>query len=62
MNGRGAYVCRDADHRGAKLQSERIARGRLRRSLKTDIDDATANQLSEAFRSHHNGLQNEKGN
>lgn len=36
--------------------------GRLRRSLKTDIDDATANQLSEAFRSHHNGLQNEKGN
>ena len=55
MNGRGAYVCGDVDHWGAKLQSERIDRGRLKQALKTDIDDATVNRLSEAFRSHHDG-------
>gem|GEM_PF-487947 len=55
MNGRGAYVCGDVDHWGSKLQSEHIYRGRLRQALKTDIDDATASQLYEAFRSHHNG-------
>jgi predicted RNA-binding protein YlxR (DUF448 family) len=55
MNGRGAYVCGDVDHWGTKLQSERIDRGRLKQALKTDIDDVTVNQLSEAFRSHHDG-------
>ena len=55
MNGRGAYVCEDVDHWGTKLQSEHIDRGRLKQALKTDIDDATVNQLSEAFRSHHDG-------
>ena len=55
MNGRGAYVCGDVDHWGTKPQSEYIDRGRLRQALKTDIDDATVNQLNEAFISHHNG-------
>ena len=55
MNGRGAYVCGDVDHWGSKLQSEHIDRGRLKQALKTGIDDATVIQLSEAFRSHHNG-------
>jgi predicted RNA-binding protein YlxR (DUF448 family) len=44
MDGRGAYVCADADHTG-----ESIDRGRLRNSLKAEIDDSTLRSLKEAM-------------
>ena len=44
MDGRGAYVCADADH-----WAEGIDRGRLRNSLKAAIDDSTLRSLNEAM-------------
>ena len=44
MDGRGAYICADADHWG-----EGIDRGRLRNSLKAAIDDSTLRSLNEAM-------------
>ncbi len=49
MNGRGAYVCADADHRGDNRRSGSIDRGRLRNALKTQIDDSMVNLLTEAI-------------
>jgi predicted RNA-binding protein YlxR (DUF448 family) len=49
MDGRGAYVCADADHWG-----EGIVRGRLRNSLKAEIDDSTLRSLNEAMELLHN--------
>ena len=44
MNGRGAYVCADADHWG-----EGIDRGRLKNALKATIEDSTLRSLTEAM-------------
>ena len=44
MDGRGAYICADADH-----WDEGIDRGRLRNSLKAAIDDSTLRSLNEAM-------------
>jgi len=44
MDGRGAYVCADADH-----WDEGIDRGRLRNSLKAAIDDSTLRSLNGAM-------------
>ena len=52
MDGRGAYVCKDADHWGAELRGKGINRGRLKNSLNVDIDDSTVELLSVAIRSH----------
>jgi len=41
MDGRGAYVCADADHWG-----EGIDRGRLNNALKVTIDDSTLRSLN----------------
>ena len=49
MDGRGAYVCADADQWG-----EGIVRGRLRNSLKAEIDDSTLRSLNEAMEFLHN--------
>jgi predicted RNA-binding protein YlxR (DUF448 family) len=49
MNGRGAYVCADADHWGDNRRSGSIDRGRLRNALKTQIDDSMVNLLTEAI-------------
>ncbi len=52
MNGRGAYVCGDADHWGATVRGNGIDAGRIRHALKTNIDESTAKQLSEAINSY----------
>ena len=44
MDGRGAYVCADADHWG-----EGIDRGRLKNALKATIEDSTLRSLNEAM-------------
>ena len=44
MDGRGAYVCADADHWG-----DGIDRGRLKNALKATIDDSTLRSLNEAM-------------
>ncbi len=62
MNGRGAYVCADADHWGANRRSGSIDRGRLRHALKTEIDDSTVNLLAEAIKLHTTERLNQQGN
>ena len=57
MNGRGAYVCGDADHfagisKSATPRSGALDTGRLRHALKINIDDSTAKQLNEAITSY----------
>jgi predicted RNA-binding protein YlxR (DUF448 family) len=47
MNGRGAYVCGDADHWDGVVN-----RGKLKHALKIDIDETTLNSLSDAINSH----------
>ena len=47
MDGRGAYVCGDADHWG-----DGVNRGKLNHALKTEIDESTLASLSEAIISH----------
>ena len=54
MDGRGAYVCGDGDHWGAKLLDGRLDRGRLKNALNIEIDDSTVMLLSEAINSHIN--------
>ena len=49
LDGRGAYVCRDAEHWGAKLRSNAIDRGKLGNALKINIDDSIVNMLNEAI-------------
>ncbi len=57
LDGRGAYVCRDADHWGSESQSNGVVRGRLKGTLKTEIDDSTVNRLGETIRSFLAGQQ-----
>ena len=59
MDGRGAYVCRDADHWGASHRGEGVDRGRLRGALKTGIDDLTVETLNNVIKSHLAEQQNE---
>lgn len=47
LNGRGAYVCRNADHWSAG--TDRSNRGKLRHALKIDIDESTMRTLNEAI-------------
>ncbi|MDP6666549.1 MAG: YlxR family protein [Dehalococcoidia bacterium] len=47
LNGRGAYVCSDADHWG-----EGVNRGKLTHALKLGIDESTMKSLSEAVIAH----------
>jgi uncharacterized protein len=54
MNGRGAYVCGDADHWVPSDPNKGIDRGRLRNALRTEINDSAVKLLSEAFDSHIN--------
>ena len=49
LDGRGAYVCRDAEHWGAKFRSNAIDRGKLGLALKINIDDSIVNILNEAI-------------
>jgi predicted RNA-binding protein YlxR (DUF448 family) len=49
LDGRGAYVCRDAEHWGAKFRSDAIDRGKLGHALKINIDDSIVNMLNEAI-------------
>jgi hypothetical protein len=58
LNGRGAYVCGDAEHWGAKLRGNGIDRGKLRHALKINIDDSIVNMLNEAIRSQQIEHQN----
>lgn len=51
LNGRGAYICGDADHWDFEIQNSGVVRGRLKGALKTDIDDSTVNRLGETIRS-----------
>lgn len=44
LNGRGAYVCADADHWG-----DGANQGRLRHALKIEIDELTMRSLNEAI-------------
>lgn len=55
MNGRGAYVCGDADHLDMSDPSvgiDTLGRGRLKNALRTNLDDTTVKQLGEAIASH----------
>ena len=47
MDGRGAYVCGDADHWG-----DGVNRGKLKHALKTEIDESTLASLGDAIVSH----------
>lgn len=47
LNGRGAYVCRDAGHWG-----DGVDRGRLKHALKIEIDESTMRSLSRAVLSN----------
>ncbi|MCZ6539151.1 MAG: YlxR family protein [Chloroflexi bacterium] len=49
LNGRGAYVCSEADHWGEG--ANRANRGKLIRALKIEIDETTMLSLNEAVRS-----------
>jgi predicted RNA-binding protein YlxR (DUF448 family) len=44
MDGRGAYICADADHWGGGID-----RDRLNNALKATIDDSTLRSLNEAM-------------
>lgn len=46
LNGRGAYICSDADHWGDG--ANRANRGRLEHALKIEIDESTMRSLNEA--------------
>ncbi len=52
IDGRGAYVCRVADHIGAGRRSGGIDRGKLENALKVEIDDSTVKLLSDAINLH----------
>ena len=47
LNGRGAYICSDADHWGEGVSVAN--RGKLNRALKTEIDELTMRTLSQAI-------------
>ncbi|MEE8045787.1 MAG: YlxR family protein [Dehalococcoidia bacterium] len=51
MDGRGAYVCGDASHWGAKLRGNGIDTGKLKHALKTEIDDSMVKMLGDAINS-----------
>ncbi len=52
MDGRGAYVCGDADHWESGNPGKCIDRGRLNNALKKEIDDSIVKQLSETILSY----------